>query len=76
MSMEEYKKALKMGQKNFRACVSKGQYPYLQVLDAILEHTEVGSTVPLGLVDIPMDFIVARPRWTRASGTRSSPTNS
>lgn len=58
MPMEEYKKALKMGQKNFRACVSKGQYPYLQVLDAILEHTDVGSTVPLGLVDIPMDFIV------------------
>ena len=58
MPMEEYKKARKMGQKNFRACVAKGQYPYLQVLDAILEHTDVGSTVPLGLVDIPMDFIV------------------
>ena len=72
MSMEEYKKALKMGQKNFRACVSKGQYPYLQVLDAILEHTEVGSTVPLGLVDIPMDFIVGTKTAGRTSAFASN----
>ena len=72
MSMEEYKKALKMGQKNFRACVSKGKYPYLQVLDAILEHTDVGSTVPLGLVDIPMDFIVGTKTAGRTSAFASN----
>ena len=44
MAVEDYKKAQKMGQRNFRACVSKGQYPYLQVLDDILENT-FASTV-------------------------------
>ena len=72
MSMEEYRKALKMGQKNFRANVSKGRYPYLQVLDDILEHTETESMVPLGLVDIPMELIVGTKTEGRTSAFASN----
>ena len=32
---EEYRKAQKKGQREFRARVAKGAYPYLQVLDEI-----------------------------------------
>ena len=72
MSIDEYRKALKMGQKNFRANVSKGRYPYLQVLDDILEHTETESVVPLGLVDIPMELIVGTKTAGRTSAFASN----
>ena len=57
MSIVEYNKALKLGEKEYRAAVSKGQSPYLPVLDDILEHAGYESQVPLGLVQIPISFI-------------------
>ena len=57
-----------MGQRSFRACVSKGQYPYLQVLDDILENTELDSTQPLGVVNIPLDAIVG----TKTEGRKTA----
>lgn len=68
MASEDYKKAQKMGQRSFRACVSKGQYPYLQVLDDILENTELDSTQPLGVVNIPLDAIVG----TKTEGRKTA----
>ena len=68
MAVEDYKKAQKMGQRNFRACVSKGQYPYLQVLDDILENTELDGTQPLGVVNIPLDSIVG----TKTEGRKTA----
>ena len=41
MAQEDYRKALRLGQKEFRSSVLKGTYPYLQALDEILEHTAV-----------------------------------
>lgn len=68
MASEDYKKAQKMGQRSFRACVSKGQYPYLQVLDDILENTELDSTQSLGVVNIPLDAIVG----TKTEGRKTA----
>ena len=34
--LEDYKSALKAGQRAYRACVARGQPPYLAVLDDIL----------------------------------------
>ncbi|MFQ8997724.1 BMP family ABC transporter substrate-binding protein [Allofournierella massiliensis] len=68
MASEDYKKAQKMGQRSFRACVSKGQYPYLQVLDDILENTELDSTQPLGVVNIPLDAIMG----TKTEGRKTA----
>lgn len=35
MAQEDYRKALRLGQKEFRSSVLKGTYPYLQALDEI-----------------------------------------
>ena len=58
MAQEDYRKALRLGQKEFRSSVLKGTYPYLQALDEILEHTAVEYTEPLGVVNIPLASIV------------------
>ena len=53
-----YRDALKLGQKAYRACISKGQYPYLPVLDDILSNDSTVSGVDIGLVSIPAERIV------------------
>lgn len=58
MSYEDYRSALRLGQKEYRACVSQGKYPYLQVLDDLLDFADVAREEDLGLVTIPMDQIV------------------
>ena len=58
MSLVEYNKALKLGEKEYRAAVSKGQSPYLPVLDDILEHVRTDAQVSLGLVSVPISSVV------------------
>ena len=41
--LEDYKNALKSGQRAYRACVARGQSPYLAVLDDILVNGAAGS---------------------------------
>ena len=57
MDTEIYDKFNKLAIKEFRNKTSKGEYPYLWVLDAILAHTDVLKEVDLGLVDIPINLI-------------------
>ena len=68
MSYEDYKKALKLGQKEYQTYVSKGKYPYLQVLEEILSNKNVECEVNLGLVQIPADSIVG----TNSVGRRTA----
>ncbi len=68
MALEEYRKASAKGKRYFRNCVSKGTYPYLQVLDDILENADIISTVDLGVVSIPADQIVG----TRTEGRKTA----
>ena len=58
MNYEEYDSVYKLGLKDFRKQTSKGEYPYLQVLDEILSYTEIASEVNLGVVEIPIEQIV------------------
>ena len=62
----EYEKALSMGQKEFRACNSKGIFPYLPVLDELLTGVETCGEVNVGLVDVPIELIVG----TKSSGRK------
>ncbi len=55
--IEEYKSALRAGQRAYRECVARGQSPYLAVLDDILVNVNIVSQEPLGLVNIPADSI-------------------
>lgn len=58
MSYEKYSSALKAGQKEYRACLMKGDYPYLPALDEILSYVKVEYEVSLGLCEVPLELIV------------------
>ncbi len=64
MSMYDYAGALRRGKKRYQENVSRGEYPFLPVLDDILMNIEIVSEVNLGLVDIPLERIVG----TRTKG--------
>lgn len=58
MSESEYLEALKLGKKAHKKCVSNGVFPYLPVLDEILEHQEIITEQKLGLLQIPLEYVV------------------
>lgn len=65
---DQYKRALKQGQKDYRADVLRGRYPYPQVLDEILVESMCAGRVDLGLIEIPTDQIVG----TKSAGRKSA----
>ena len=58
MGEQEYEEALKLGKKEYKACVSSGRFPYLPVLDAILTREEIQTEQNMGLIQVPLDFVV------------------
>lgn len=60
----EYEKALALGQKEAKACRSRGLSPYPPVLDELLEGVTTRGEVDLGLVDVPIELITG----TRSAG--------
>lgn len=53
-----YKEALKLGQKEKRQLVSRGQYPYLSVLDDMMSKERLNTGKYIGVMQIPAEFIV------------------
>ena len=47
--LEDYKSALRAGQRAYRARISRGQSPYLAVLDDVLKGVDIVAQEPLGL---------------------------
>lgn len=58
MSLADYQEALKQGKREYKAAVSVGSFPYLPVLDQILENEEIVTEQYLGLVQVPLDKVV------------------
>ncbi len=58
MSFDDYKFALKSGQKAYREAISAGNYPYLPALEDITSFADIETEMHLGLVEIPVDRIV------------------
>lgn len=58
MGETEYSEALKLGKKEYRARIAKGQFPYLPVLDEILPEADIQTEQNMGLVQVPLDFVV------------------
>ena len=56
--MTYYTKALKSGQKEYRRCVAKGEYPFLPVLDEMVPLEKSVTGQDLGIIQIPTEFIV------------------
>jgi len=58
LSELEYQEALKLGKKEQKKCIAAGRFPYLPVLDEILEHQEIMTEQKLGLMQIPLEYVV------------------
>lgn len=58
MGENPYLEALKIGKREYKACVAKGHFPYLPVLDDILSHAEIQTEQNMGLVQVPLEFVV------------------
>lgn len=55
--VEEYLKARKAGEREYKARVSAGEYPFLPALDDILPGNDTMTHKALGLAEIPVGFI-------------------
>lgn len=64
MSDQYYREALRMGQRESRACASRGLSPYLPALDDLISGESYTSGESLGLIQVPAEFIVG----TKTSG--------
>lgn len=53
----EYKRALRLGRKQYQGDLAAGVYPYLQVLEELTQNIEIVSEVPLGVVNIQLDQV-------------------
>ena len=58
MQSDNYKRALSMGQKEYRSCIARGEYPYLSVLDELLPPERQSMGTELGLLQVPAHLIV------------------
>ena len=58
MSEYCYKKALKFGQREYRACVAAGKNPYLPALDDFIPPVRSAAGSDQGLISVPAEFIV------------------
>ncbi len=58
MSELEYLEAQKLGKKEQKNCIAHGRFPYLPVLDEILDDQDIQTEQKLGLVNIPLDHVV------------------
>ena len=64
----QYQEALKRGRKTYKDRVLRGQYPYPQVLDEILNDTMTAGQVDMGLLEIPSNRI----RGTKTQSRRDA----
>ena len=55
-ALDEYQRALRVGQREYKELVNAGKNPYPEVLDELLTETE--SVQKVGLVEIPSDRII------------------
>lgn len=55
---KHYSSALKQGQKSYRSCMSKGEYPYLPVLDDLIPEEKSLTANDIGIVQVPAEFII------------------
>lgn len=72
MSIQDYSKAQKLAEKQYRQAVSHGAYPYLPALEDILRQNEVEGQLPLGQIEIPLSLIAGTAQSERTSAFASN----
>ena len=55
--IDEYLKARKAGEREYKSKLANGEYPYLPALDDILPENGTMTQHPLGLMEIPVELI-------------------
>jgi len=58
MPSEYYKEALRLGQREFRACVGRGEHPYLPALEDFVSMERLSGGSDLGVTTVPLEFVV------------------
>ncbi len=58
MSVQDYQSALKLGKRAYHAATNRGRYPYLPVLENLVEDSEIDSEISLGEDQIPLRLVV------------------
>ena len=56
-ALEQYNKALKAGQRYYKDAIGTGSYPYLPVLDEIVDESRVAARMELGIINIPLSLV-------------------
>lgn len=64
----DYSKAKKLGEREYRKRLVKGQYPYLPSLEEMVNGVDRMPEIDLGLAEIPLDMIVG----TRTTGRQNA----
>lgn len=72
MSYQDYAKALKMGEKQYRQSVSHGTYPYLPVLEDLLRSSPEVSRILIGRTEIPISLIAGTASEERTTAFASN----
>lgn len=67
-AIAQYNQALKQGQKCRKNDVLHGRYPYLQVLDELIDDSMIAGQTDMGLLEIPAERIVG----TKAAGRKTA----
>ena len=68
MALQEYSNALRLGKKKYLDALSKDEYPYLPVLNDLIENADIISEVNLGTLVIPLEKVVG----TKTAGRTQS----
>ena len=67
-AIEEYRKALKAGQREYKELLAAGKSPYPEVLDELLPEVSTAASQYVGAVEIPTELI----RGTKSAGRISA----
>ena len=66
--LDDYYKAKKQGDREWRKAASEGRYPYLPALDDMVENIASLNEVPVGLIEIPIEMIAG----TKTAGRQNA----
>ncbi len=66
-AIDQFSRALKSGQKYYKAALSRGEHPYPPVLDDMLDESTVVGRASMGIINIPSELIVGTKTAGRVS---------
>lgn len=72
MAYQDYLKAQKSAEKQYRQAISRGEYPYLPVLEDLLRGGGEAGRIPMGQLEIPISLIAGTASAERTTAFASN----